>query len=309
MFKQSCVLLLGIIVLASCSLDEDVPDNVIFNLKEHQEDILYYDIEIAETLATQHLNNRLKYFMPWGINFDNLNEDLLFEVHYDFGDYITPVGTAETAFSFNKLYLEKGDDIYLRGFKNNVNWLLENLNEENYLLYKFEWMHADSLHIDANWISSMAQGEALAAFCMAYDLLEEKVYLKAAEKVYKTLYTNTTNYWCIGLDEKNYYWQEEIPNPNHCHILNGIFFGTFGLWDYYALTGDKFALFLFEASLQSIIDNHNIWDWEGVDGSRYCLHRHQPDPNYHPIHINQLDWYADYFNIPEFYDVINEFRD
>ncbi len=302
--------ILFFVLISSCSFNGNEQDAIIvFDIKDFIENIPIYEISDAESIAANHLESNLRYFMPWGINFDNLNDDLLYEIHYDFGDYITPVGTSETAFSFHKLYLEQGDEIYLLGFRNNVNWLLNNLNDEYYLQYDFDWIHAGCINLKSGWVSSMAQGEALAAFCMAYDLLNESVFLEAAENVFQTLQTNTTNFWCINLDENNYYWQEEYPNSDNCHVLNGIFFGVWGLWNYYALTGDDLALKLFEASIRSIIDNHHIWDCEGVDGSRYCKHRENPDPNYHPIHINQLTWYADYFGIDEFYEIIDEFRD
>jgi len=309
LFKILLVLSLSTI-LTVCSYDEyQEGSNIVFDASEHLDELHSYEIENAETIAENHLENRLKFFIGMGVDLDLLNEELLKVIHYEFGDYIVAVGCCHTAFGFHKKYFELGDELYLQGFTNNVNWLTENMNDEYYFSYEFDWLHADSIFVEAGWISSMAQGEALAVYCMAYDLLGDQKYLKAADNIFTTLYTNTISHWCIDIDENNYYWQEELPNADHCHILNGFLFGTWGLWDYYSLTGNDLALSLFEASIQSIIDNHQIWDCEGVDGSRYCLHREHSDPNYHPIHLEQLTKYADFFEIDEFYSIVEEFRD
>jgi len=73
------------------------------------------------------------------------------------------------------------------------------------------------------------------------------------------------------------------------------------------LTGDELALKLFEGALQSIIDHYQIWDYEGENGSRACTHRDYPDPHYHSVHVNQLSYYAEFFGIDEFYQILDEF--
>jgi len=301
-----------LILFTSCSFaifDNENDSNIIFDVNDYLDQIPIYEIMNIEELADSCLENRLRFFIGMGIDFSTLNEDLLPVNSYDFGDYITPVGCCHAAFGFHRKYLDHGNSFYLQGFLNNTNWLMEHMNDENYLEYDFDWLHADSVFVEQGWISGMAQGEALAVFCMAYDLTGDVSFKNAADDIFSTLVTNTSNYWCVYVDENFYYWLEEFPNDDYCHILNGFLFAMWGLWDYYVITRDELALNLLEASIKSIIDNFEIWDCEGVDGSRYCTHRTNPDPTYHPIHLDQLTKYADYFEINEFCGIVDEFMD
>ena len=215
------------------------------------------------------------------------------------------VMVCNTAFGFYRYYLESGEDHYKQWFINNVEWLFDNLDDNNYLHYEFEWIHFDRV-LDEDWISGMAQGEALAVFSMAYHLTGESKYLQAAERIFITLYRNTNSYWCFGVDNEDYYWLEEYPNVDFCHVLNGFLFGLWGLWNYYIVSGDDFALTLFQAGIKTIVVHYSIWNYEGENASIYCTHAETPT-NYHQTHLKQLQKYSEFFNIPEFLDAIECF--
>ncbi len=121
---------------------------------------------------------------------------------------------------------------------------------------------------------------------------------------FQTLYRNNGSLWCIMVDENGYYWHEEYPNPDYCHVLNGMLYSLWGLWDYYAITGDTFALTLFLAGIRSIADNYQMDNIEGVNSSKYCMHKADPKEPYHTLHIDLLEMYLNWFEIPEFSEAI-----
>ncbi|MFC1552639.1 D-glucuronyl C5-epimerase family protein, partial [Candidatus Latescibacterota bacterium] len=256
-----------------------------------------YDLQNAESLAESYRKSGMEFFVVTS-PYKTLDENNVPIVHYWFGEYRNPVTTCHTAFGYYRYYMETLHEGYKQSFLNNIKWLYENCDDNYYLRYQFNWEHVHGIDLLSGWISAMAQGEALAAMCMAYNLTGSQKYLKTAEGLFTTLYKNTDTTWCYMIDGKGYYWLEEYPNGDFCHVLNGFLFGLWGIWDYYVITGDEFALTLFEAGIKSILDNLSFWNIEEKDMSKYCSHIIVED--YHVIHQTQFKAYADLLNIPEF---------
>ncbi len=226
-------------------------------------------------------------------------------IEYNFGSHRNPVMTSQAALAFYNGYLDTGSEEYLDVFKTNVDWLLEN-HDDYYLRYDFPWRHGGRL-LERGWVSAMGQGEALAAVSSAYHLTGEQKYLDAATGFFETLYRNTDSTWAFTVDEQGYYWLEEYPNPDTCHVLNGKLFGLWGLWAYYVVTDDSFALELFAAGIRTIADHYPIWNIRDKDESRYCLHGLY-FPFYHETHLRQFTDYLTYFELPEFDAATELFR-
>ncbi len=223
-------------------------------------------------------------------------------ISYSFGTFRNPITTSHTAFGYYRYYREYKQPADRQSFLNNIDWLVENCDENYYLRYDFDWEHVPGITMQDGWISGMAQGEALSAMCMAYELTRDSDYMNKATGFFQTLYQNTDTTWSFMIDKKGYYWLEEYPNVDLCHVLNGFLFGIWGFWNYYVITGDEFALTLFEAGIRTVLDNLDVWNIKGVNYSRYC--KHTQAHKYHYIHQTQFQAYADILNIPEFEDAI-----
>jgi len=263
-----------------------------------------YSLQNIDSLVIAHLDNNLKYFYPltvWG----NLDSNDVPIVDYSFGSFRNPVTTAQTSFGFYDSYLISGEDRHKQSFLNNVNWLIDNCDNNYYLHYLFSWEHYGRA-MDIGWISGMSQGQALASTSMAYFLTQEERYLNAANGFFSTLISNQGSEWNVCIDNNNYYWIEEYPNEDICHVLNGFLFSLWGLWDYYCVSQNELALKLFSAGIKTIVDNYFIWNYADENGSIYCLHSSQIT-NYHSIHVNEFEYYANLLNIVEFYDAVDFF--
>jgi len=269
---------------------------------------LYENLTDLDDIAFYYKEDSMNWFNPHRVDellFSNsritLDENLVPIVNYSFGTYRNPVTSCIFAFAFYNDFLlsHKAEDKL--GFLNNVNWLIDYMDDKYLLHYEFDYNHDGLAFLEEGWISAMAQGMALGAFSMAYFLTSDSSYAKAAADIFSTLYKNTDSLWCVGVDTEDYYWLEEYPNKNFCHVLNGKLSAIWGLWDYYVITGDEFALTLFKAGIRTIADNYPIWNIVGKNASYYCLH-HRFKQTYHDLHLLQLDIYADFFDIPEFKD-------
>ena len=154
----------------------------------------------------------------------------------------------------------------------------------------------------------MAQGMALGAVSIAYHYTGDSIYLNTANGIFNTLYSNNDDYWCVLVDENQYYWLEEYPNVDICHVLNGKIAGLFGLWEYFVITRDPFALKLFQAGIRTLTDHLSFWNIPNQNYSYYCLH-HKSYPAYHLTHLYQLEFLGSVFGVQELVDAVGMFSE
>ena len=261
-----------------------------------------YPIYNPDSLADAWLAKGMPYYNQYDVNYSILDSNLVPIINYSFGAYRNPVSTAQFAFAFYEDLLRTNDSKYEVGFLNNVNWLVENHDSSFYFHYDFQYNHGGRT-LNRGWVSAMAQGMALNAVSMAYAYTGDSIYLNTANGIFKTLYSNTDEYWCVVIDENQYYWLEEYPNQDICHVLNGKIAGLYGIWEYYVITRDPFALKLFEAGLRTLIDHTNIWNIPNQNASYYCEH-HSSYATYHLLHLYQHEFLGNLFGIQELKDAV-----
>lgn len=265
-----------------------------------------------ETLFTEKVHQAKQQHLPWfmdiAIDSAKLDSNMIPWRTYYFGTFRNPVTICSFAFGFHQQYLQTGDETACQAFLNNVNWLYKNRDRNFYLHFDFDWHHFPDLRLPAGWISAMAQAGALGAMSMAYHLTEDPIYLHGANGFFSTLMINTDTYWCFGVDEENYYWLEEYPNEDFCHVLNGMLYALWGIWDYYVISENPDALALFSASIRTIADHYPEWNISHKNHSLYCRHQCAYEA-YHKVQVGQLQKYYDFFKIPEFKEAIELFTE
>ena len=265
-----------------------------------------YPLPHLDSLAQAFRDSGMHYYQEYAVHWGILDTNLIPIVEYPWGFYRNPVTTSHTAFAFYDEYIRNGDSLSYVGFINNVNWLMENMDSNYYLHYDFKYRHyRDSL--PEGWISGMAQGLALCAISLAYYETGEQKYMDGATGIFGTLNRNTTEYFSIAVDEQDYYWIEEYPHDDFCHVLNGYIAALWGIWCYYTISGEDFAGVLLEAGIKTISDNYPDWNYIYGNLSYYCLHL-IVRPDYHDKHLVQLRTYGEYFSVPEFFTAANCFE-
>jgi len=265
-----------------------------------------YPLPHLDSLAAAFRDSGMHYYQEYVIHWGLLDTNLIPIVEYPWGFHRNPVTTSHTAFAFYDAYVRDRDSLSYVGFMNNVNWLLENMDSNFYLHYDFDFRHQNVV-LDSGWVTGMAQGLVLVAISLAYYETGEEKYMDAAVGLFGTLYRNTGGYYSVGVDEQDYYWLEEYPSSDFCHVFNGYVAALWGLWCYYTISGDDFAGVLLEAGIKTIVDNYPKWNIINQDLSYYCLHK-RIDPKYHEKHKVQLRTYGDYFPVPEMHNGANCFE-
>lgn len=259
-------------------------------------------LEISDISSAKesYLDDGMQWIIPKTV-FRTLDSTGVPVVNYSFGSYRNPVTTAQTAVAFHQNYLRTNSDNDRDSFLVNADWLLTNMDANGYFHYEFEWQHADHV-LEPGWTSGMAQGEALSVLSIAYNITQDDRYLNGAERVFSTFFDQTSPYKFVVIEDA-YLYLEEYPNPDNCHVLNGLIFGAWGLWDYYVVTGSEDSLDLFLGVLKTIYDNAGDW-YLDTNKTKYCLHDFYIE-SYHGIHLQQLNALYDLSGNSEFLEVIN----
>jgi hypothetical protein len=257
-----------------------------------------YPIEGVENLADQYYADNLPYIIQMNIRWDLLDSNMVPITHYPFGSFRNPVDIALNALALFQHYYQNGDSLYKQWFLNNINWLMDNHTEDYFYEYPFAITHGTQL-MDSGWVSAMGQAEALKVIIRAFFLTGDSIYLNKANHLFHRLYKNTAQHWIFYLDDADYYWLEEYPNPDFCHVMGGKMSSLLGLWDFYVITRNHFALKLFEGGLKTIVDHIPLWNIEGQDATRYCKHFSYSLGNYNLIHKVFTNNIGVRYNIPE----------
>lgn len=148
----------------------------------------------------------------------------------------------------------------------------------------------------APWYSGMAQGQSLSLFSRLAMVTGDAAYRQAADHVLVSLQQpyRPGHPWATHVVD-GHLWIDEYPDKNTGlgdRTYNGHTFASFGLYDYYRLTGSPAALTLFRAAVTTTRDAYpqiRVPGWR----SSYCLRHYYRDANgYHLTHIGlELELY------------------
>lgn len=176
--------------------------------------------------------------------------------------------------------------------------------------YEFDFrLHSNAKNVlRAPWYSGMAQGQVLSLFSRLGELSGDPEWQVAAAATLKSFdhVRGEVEPWIIALDDDSSLWIEEYPAPGELHVLNGFMFAMFGLYDYFAWSGDTHAQERFLQSLHTL--RHNVERFrEPGSVSAYCLAHRAHSTFYHGVHIDQLRAITRMTNDPYFASVADIF--
>ncbi len=279
---------------SSSSEDEISSDYIDFsNLKK-------IDIPDFEAIADEYKNGEFKFIHYARSDESALNEDSLIIYPDHNPPVFHPVFSAIVICSMHARYKDTNNEWYRKVILKNLDYLLSRMTEEYYIEYCFPVNHGNNF-LGEKWVSGLAQGEMVSAFLRGYFLTDDEKYLNAAHGFLKTLMTKqgVDQYWCTCVDSNNYYWIEEYPSPDKCHVLNGMMYALWGSWEYYTITKDENAKQIFQSGLKSILDNFKeYWIDPTPIKSMYCRH-YLASEEYHDMHMRIFRDFLVYFDLPE----------
>jgi hypothetical protein len=145
----------------------------------------------------------------------------------------------------------------------------------------------------APWPSAMAQGRGLSVLARAWQCTGHEKYIQAAGRAL-TAFSVPIARGGITASCDGWITYEEYPAQPAPHVLNGMIFALFGLWDLIrARRDDARAAALFErgvATVEALLPRYDTGWWSLYD--LYQLETGSPrnpcTAHYHDIHVKQL---------------------
>jgi hypothetical protein len=187
-------------------------------------------------------------------------------------------------------------------FQNCINWLIsrsEVLNDSSLiLLNRYDW---PSYKMSSPWRSAMNQGRAMQAYLVAYEKTSDKLFLDYARKSMNALFTEVKDGGVTYIDSSGYWYEEYADDyAPQSRVLNGMIVVLQALSDYYRVTKDSSACFLFKNGVKSVKHTLHLYDNNGQ--SNYDVLGKPASFWYHKFHIAQLEFLYNETHEPVFND-------
>ena len=174
------------------------------------------------------------------------------------------------------LYLETGEDKYLRKMLFCADWAVNN-QDDNGGYKTFSHIYPNHPY------SAMANGEGVSLLIRAYKESGQEKYLVAAKRAVDFLLTPVEQGGVAISTDDDLIFKEYTERPI---VMNGWIFSLWGLFDYVKLTGDEKVKYAYEKTLGTLeryLPHYDIGYW-----SRYDYSERLASPQYHNLHIDQL---------------------
>jgi hypothetical protein len=206
-----------------------------------------------------------------------------------------PVAQAEYGIALLESYLVSKDSRHLDLAKKQAQRLIDRVvwyQRAWFYPYGFRYrVHARYDLFEPPWFSQLAQGLALTLFSRLAQVTGDITYRRAADYTMRSFLVTARagspwGTYVVG----GRLWFDEYPNPGVVRgdrTYNGHMFASWGLWDYWSLTGSAEAKALLLGGLTTYLQMNPLVRHEGWQ-SRYCLAHGNDAGYYHSVHMGQL---------------------
>lgn len=205
---------------------------------------------------------------------------------------IHPVTVAQLALGWYDRWVFEGKKQYVEEFIRLADILCENSISDNLRGTIWPIPYPVKLYgLEANWISSLVQGQAISTLARAFCLTNKNKYKMILKNAIQPFMIEVDNGGVLRYDEWKNPFYEEYPSKRKTLVLNGMISSLFGLYDYYKLMKNDKAKYLYETGIKTVLlylPRYDLGYW-----SKYSLFSFSSNLNlashyYHQEHICQL---------------------
>lgn len=208
------------------------------------------------------------------------------------GKHYYPISIGQFALAEYHEYLSNSSKDSYDSFMKMSNWLLEHQNSDGYWYSNTDM---SKFKLQSPWVSAMAQGRCISVLIRAYGETKDVKYLNACTKAIKTFDPILHPSKMVTVISDSEYFFQEYPGEEDSFVLNGAIFALWGIIDFYKITGDEYALSLFDKGVSGVIsklESYNLGYWSCYD--LYHLVSESSTINtctahYQNIHIKQME--------------------
>ncbi|MCU6480076.1 D-glucuronyl C5-epimerase family protein [Arthrobacter sp. A2-55] len=156
-----------------------------------------------------------------------------------------------------------------------ANYLVANSvkDEDGTTWFPYLFRHdVKDLRMGVPWYSGMAQGMMVSTFVNLFEVTHDTYWKDLATSTVKSFDSakNQDNRWFTNIEQidgRKFVYYEEYPalqDEHNAHVVNGHIYALYGLYDYYRMTGDKHARWLFDVGATSIRDSFGAYRNPGM---------------------------------------------
>jgi heparosan-N-sulfate-glucuronate 5-epimerase len=201
-----------------------------------------------------------------------------------------PISIGQYALAIFHTWLRSSRDEDLWRFLCLANWFLEHQAEDGCWYASVE---VPTYRLRPPWASAMAQGRVLSVLTRAWQCTAEEKYIASAQRGLAAFSLPIARGGVVDAYD-GWTTYEEYPAYPAPHVLNGMIFALFGLWDMIRVQANARAAEIFErgaATVEGLLPLYDTGWWSLYD----LYHLEVPTPrnpataHYHDIHIKQLN--------------------
>jgi hypothetical protein len=216
----------------------------------------------------------------------------MLDYHGQIGLQYNPVAIAQWGLGNYNLFRRTENQERKSKFLTAANWLCARLEQNASKVWvwnhHFNWEYRTPLQ--APWYSGLAQGQGISLLVRAHEETGARQYLESADRAFVSLQKSTEEGGVSFTDDRGDLWFEEYIVSPPTHILNGLIWTTWGVYDYFLATGDAGAQHLFAKAVQTLrsnLDSYDLGFWSLYEKSGTRLPM-VASPFYHQLHVVQL---------------------
>lgn len=208
------------------------------------------------------------------------------------GRQYNPIAIAQYGLGNYNFFRQSNDPERRRKFIGVADWLCLHLERNAHGLavwqHHFNWEYRDTLR--APWYSALAQGQGISVLVRAYRESGDARYVEAAERALASFYRSAGEGGVNFTDDRGDLWFEEYIVSPPTHILNGLIWAAWGVYDYFLATQHPAAQNLWSRAVQTLLHNLDrydlgFWSLYEQSGTRLPM---VASPFYHQLHVVQL---------------------
>jgi len=209
------------------------------------------------------------------------------------GCQYNPIAIAQYGLGCFNRFRNEGDTSWLTRARSSADWLVDNLeqnkNKHWVWMHRFDWEYYKKLK--APWYSGLAQGQGISLLVRMAKACREHIYADAARSAFRAMTVPVDEGGTLFVDDAGNCWIEEYITDPVTHILNGMIWALWGVYDFAIFTNDIYAYDLWQRGLVTLRNGLGRFDcgfWSLYDLAPLTK-KNLASSFYHQLHIVQMD--------------------
>jgi heparosan-N-sulfate-glucuronate 5-epimerase len=205
------------------------------------------------------------------------------------GKHYNAVRTAQTGLGYYAQY-ESGNQSAGKLFLNCADWLVENaIVKGNYSVWEYDFTPVTYRNITPPFVSGMAQGLGIKVLAIASTMTGDKKYLSAANQALNAFFVDVDKGGVTYKDQDGWWYEEyaQKNNKQQPRVLNGFIITLDGIKNYYDLTKDERAKYLYDVGFKDL--KAHVADFDTGNWTNYDMVGTKATLSYHQIHVQLMD--------------------